>query len=190
MNVFVKLANGARLPEKDKLDAGWDLWSIDPVVSIKPGCIGRIGTGVYVDMSAAWSPTKPVCALLKTRSSYAAKGLVVVGGVIDPSYRGEIIVLMLNTTGQSVHIEAGEKVAQMLFLHQVPVEMQKSGTISDSERGDKGFGSTGQPPPVEAAVDSSSTRQTDISPPEPEGQDVAESAPEEAQSDDEGEAEA
>jgi dUTP pyrophosphatase len=148
VNVFVKLGPDAKVPEKSKLDAGWDVWSSDDALC-KAGRVTRVSTGVFIDMSAAWSPSDPCCAFVKTRSSYASGGLVVVGGVIDPSYRGEIVVLLLNTTDKDVMLPQGEKVAQLTFIKLVPVVMEVTGRLTDTDRGVKAFGSTGQAPPVD-----------------------------------------
>lgn len=151
MNVFVKLGYGAKLPEKRKLDAGYDIWS-NQEATCYAGKVCQVHTGVFIDMSAAWSPNEPVCSFVKTRSSYALKGLIVVGGVIDSSYRGEIIVLMLNTSDKDVSLPSGEKVAQMTFVRLAPVEMEFTGKqLSESPRGVKAFGSTGQAPPEQEA---------------------------------------
>ena len=79
----------------------------------------------------------------------ASRGVFPVGGIIDTSYRGEILVCLYNGTDKPYEIEAGDRIAQMVFYpvlalkeyHEVLwVEVKEQ---SDSARGSKGFGSTG-----------------------------------------------
>jgi len=150
MFIFAKVQEGARTPERSGGDAGFDLFSTHDA-RILPGKVGRVHTGVYLDMSAAHNMrTDPICGFIKSRSSYAQKGLVVVGGVIDPTYVGEIIVLMMNTTVNAVNIPSGEKMAQMVFLKTVPIQgIKQVGSMPKTYRGEGGFGSTGNPHIIE-----------------------------------------
>jgi dUTP pyrophosphatase len=71
-------------------------------------------------------------------------GLQVGAGVVDPDYRGEIQVLLFNSSMQTFHIQAGDKIAQMIFEKiNIPL-INEVRQLSPSARGIKGFGSTGQ----------------------------------------------
>jgi dUTP pyrophosphatase len=81
--------------------------------------------------------------LLRDRSSMAAKGITLSGGVIDAGYRGELTVI-LTSHDHAAHIEPGQKIAQMIpipVLTDVVVEVEE---LPESSRGDRGFGSSGQ----------------------------------------------
>jgi dUTP pyrophosphatase len=64
-------------------------------------------------------------------------------GVIDPDYRGEIIVSLLNTSGEERTVERGQRIAQLLFLPYYKAELLRVSELSDTSRGGGGFGHTG-----------------------------------------------
>jgi dUTP pyrophosphatase len=86
---------------------------------------------------------------IEGRSGLASKGIFPVGGIIDPSYRGEICVLLFNSTESSCSFNSGDRVAQLVCYHSLaPLEgSQVTFEIVDdvvsTDRGDKGFGSSG-----------------------------------------------
>lgn len=63
-------------------------------------------------------------------------------GVIDSYYRGEIIVALHNNTDKCESIYVGDRIAQLVILPYLPVEFEEVGELSDTDRGDGGFGST------------------------------------------------
>ena len=75
----------------------------------------------------------------------AVQGLTVAQGVgvIDPDYRGEITVILLNTSTEERRLRRGERIAQLVFQPAFQVEMETSDTLSATERGAGGFGHTG-----------------------------------------------
>ena len=81
-------------------------------------------------------------AILKTRSSYAKRGLTVEGGVIDSSYRSEIKVVLWNNTSSPERVEPGDKIAQLLFEYNPNICLEFVSQIEQTGRG--GFGSTGK----------------------------------------------
>jgi dUTP pyrophosphatase len=84
------------------------------------------------------------------RSGLALKqGIDVLGGVIDASYRGEIGVILVNTTAkgdelQITHIKKGDKIAQLIIEKCHQVEWEEVKELAETDRGAGGFGSTGQ----------------------------------------------
>ena len=62
----------------------------------------------------------------------------------DSDYRGEYIVALHNDTDEIQTITNGERIAQLIVLPYMPVEFEEVDELSDTERGDKGFGSTGK----------------------------------------------
>ena len=128
-----------------KDDAGWDLRAIENVI-IKPGEVAVIRTGIYLVMPEGYY------GQIFGRSSYAAKGIDTFGGVIDSGYRGEVKVVLYNSTDENFVIAEGDKVAQIIFFKIPDVEViieisddaSKKVKEFDSHRGEKGFGSTGR----------------------------------------------
>lgn len=66
------------------------------------------------------------------------------GGVIDPSYRGEVKVLLLNTTQTSVKIDEGQRIAQVIPTFYEDAEIVVIREMDTTSRNDRGFGSTGK----------------------------------------------
>lgn len=132
----------AKMPFKaNPTDAGFDLVSIEDAI-LGAGERKVVGTGVHLEMEDGWE------AQIRPRSGNAAKmGITIVNtpGTIDASYTGEIKVILLNTSKETVTMLKGSKIAQMVFK-QVPtvtlIPMQQM--PSNKIRGDKGFGSSGQ----------------------------------------------
>ena len=121
-------------------DAGADLVA-SVAVTLAPGQRAVVPTGLKIALPAGFM------ALVLPRSGLAAQhgiSLVNSPGLIDSGYRGEISVVLLNTDRVSdVTLEAGDRIAQLVVLpvtawHSVPVS-----TLPGSDRGERGFGSTG-----------------------------------------------
>lgn len=136
-----KLTEEAILPKRTyEHDAGFDLHSAEDVM-LKPGEVKAIGTGVAIEMPQNYhAETRP-------RSGLAAKHSITVlntPGTIDSGYRGEIKVILINHGKEEFLISKGERIAQMLFSKIDPVIFTEVDEIADTERGDKGFGSSGK----------------------------------------------
>lgn len=123
-----------------KGDAGLDLRSVKDVV-IEPGEREVIGTGVAIELPENYA------GFVQPRSGLAAKqGLTIVNtpGLIDSGYRGEICVIALNTDKhQAIDIKRGDRIAQLVIQKLPVVELELVNELSDSERGESGFGSSG-----------------------------------------------
>lgn len=74
----------------------------------------------------------------------ASKGVLVMGGVIDPSYRGEIKVVLLNTTSSTFKIEANNRIAQIIPTYYDDAKIMEVFEMTETRRNEKGFGSTGK----------------------------------------------
>lgn len=125
-------------------DAGMDLYA-DEQVWLYPNQPLLVKTGLSIELPPGYE------AQVRTRSGMALKhGINVLNspGTIDPSYRGEIGVI-LNWNGyrqvgdQPFVIEKGTRIAQMVVAKYESVEFEQTDDLSDSTRGDGGFGSTG-----------------------------------------------
>lgn len=134
---FKRLDPRAVLPTKaHPTDAGWDLTSLgrhylsEHPVKVRTGLAAELPGGTF--------------ALIMPRSGLASKGVMVLGGVIDNSYRGEWIVLLACTGNESVVIEPGDRVAQFTILHTTQMELIEVAELGETERGSGGLGSTGR----------------------------------------------
>lgn len=119
-----------------KDDAGFDLVSIDDVAIPAKEYAPMIHTGAHVAIPEGYF------GLIKERSGMAAKGIFVMGGVIDSGYRGEIMVNLANISGYDYVIKSGDRIAQLIILPCSAV--MALGDLLPSDRGEKGFGSTGK----------------------------------------------
>lgn len=121
-------------------DAGLDLRSsID--VTIEPQCRALIPCGIALEIPQGYA------GLVIPRSGLAIKhGISVVNapGLIDSGYRGEIKVILINTdTESSFEIRKGDRIAQLMIVSYPEVELTVSESLSESCRGEGGFGSSG-----------------------------------------------
>lgn len=140
---FVKLDPSAVIPSKGKpKDMDYDLTSIEAAV-MQPGDIKRIRTGIAAMLPSNGKVT--VGALIRGRSSLAMKGITPLGGEIDNTYTGEIMVVLANVGRQTQWISAGDRIAQLRFVNYVNVDIEEAETIDQvTERNADGFGSTGK----------------------------------------------
>lgn len=122
--------------------AGADLYAcMDDTVVIGAGITEFIHTGIAVELPAG------TVGLVYARSGLACKkGIAPANkvGVIDCDYRGEIMVALHNHSNQAVSIEPGERIAQMVVAPYIPAVYEETEELSDTVRGEGGFGSTGK----------------------------------------------
>ena len=137
MNINVKLSHPkAVMPSRAKAgDAGYDLTAVKIERHHYQFAI-IVHTGVRV----ALPPN--VMGLILGRSSLAAAGVDVLGGVIDPGYRGEIKVVLVGLGTKAIN--PGDRVAQLVFVPILTPELVLVDSLDESERGDAGFGSSGK----------------------------------------------
>ena len=138
-----KLNPNAILPAYGSAEAaGADLYAcLDMPVSIAPGETAWIPTGLALEVP------KGCAGLVYARSSLGAKrGLAPANkvGVIDSDYRGEIRVVLLNHSKQTQTVEPGERIAQFLITPVLTPLYVEATELSDTTRGEGGFGSTGK----------------------------------------------
>jgi dUTP pyrophosphatase len=138
----IKLKDNAVIPTRAHPgDAGLDLYSTE-IAHLGPGERWSVGTGIALEIPEGHA------GLVLPRSGLAREhgiALVNAPGLIDAGYRGEVRVLLLNTDpAETVRIEAGARIAQLVVTPvaiAAPVEVTE---LSDSARGDGGFGSSGR----------------------------------------------
>ncbi|HEX3173960.1 MAG TPA: dUTP diphosphatase [Solirubrobacterales bacterium] len=139
---IVKLKAEATVPSRaHEGDAGLDLYAGEPA-HIGPGERWSVGTGVAVEIPAGHA------GLVLPRSGLAREhGIALVNspGLIDSGYRGEVRVLLLNTDpAETFRVEAGDRIAQLVLAPVAIAEPVEAEALSESARGDGGFGSSGR----------------------------------------------
>lgn len=120
-------------------DAGMDLRSVEDVV-LKPGEPCAVPTGFAMELPSGYE------AQVRPRSGLALKHSITVPnapGTIDPAYRGEVKVILLNLGREDYMIHAGDRIAQMIVARYEPIEWVEN-ELADSMRGSGGFGSSGR----------------------------------------------
>jgi dUTP pyrophosphatase len=138
--IKVQLADdSAKIPTRaNEYDAGFDLYSVENLI-IAPQSRKTVKTGISLEMP------QHMAGLIWPRSGLSVKsGIDVLAGVIDSGYRGEIMVCLYNTSQEAVNIKHGDRVAQIIFQEVPLVSLSLSNTLGSSQRGDNGFGSTGE----------------------------------------------
>lgn len=138
MNLKIKkLYTDSKVPSfAHSYDAGMDLFSVEDVF-VKGGDIVKIKTGVAFEIEDGYA------GLIWDKSSVGSRGLKTLGGVIDSGYRGEVIVVMKNL-GEDYEFKKGDKIAQILIQKVEHPNIEEVEELSDSTRGECGFGSTGK----------------------------------------------
>ncbi len=134
-----KLNEEAILPKRNHDDdAALDIYSNEEK-TIPKGSRKTISTGIAMAF-----PKGYVC-FIKDRSGLAAKhGITTMAGVIDAGYRGEIKVVLLNTSKEDYKIMKGDRIAQAVLLPIPEIEVKEAQELPESQRKDKGFGSSGK----------------------------------------------
>jgi|GEM_PF-626717 deoxyuridine 5''-triphosphate nucleotidohydrolase (dut) len=121
-------------------DGGADLRArIEHPITLFPHEIWKIPTGVAVEIP------KGYVGLIQPRSGASSQGKLVITGTIDSSYRGEMVMSVLNPLGiNSVKIEPEERLGQLVIIPCLLAEFEQVNELSKSDRGEKGFGSSGK----------------------------------------------
>ncbi|SHI42885.1 dUTP pyrophosphatase [Clostridium amylolyticum] len=136
----IKINKDAILPNYAHVgDAGLDLFSVDKV-EIKPNETAFVATGIKIELPPHTE------AQIRPRSGLALKhGITVLNtpGTIDEGYRGELKIILINHGKEAFIIEKGMKIAQMVVMPVYAVNVIEVNELSESTRGEGGFGSTG-----------------------------------------------
>jgi dUTP pyrophosphatase len=133
-----KLHPNAIVPTRDHHDdAGLDVSCYEETV-IPPHTTVKVGTGIAYEIPDGY------CLFAWDKSSLGAKGIKTLGGVCDSGYRGELFIALHNLNNEPYIFEGGHKIAQMVIQKVELWEVEEVTELSDSARGDGGFGSTGK----------------------------------------------
>jgi len=139
---FQILSDAATLPTRaNEGDAGLDLYASEPA-HIGPGERWQVGTGIAVEIPEGHA------GLVLPRSGLAKRhgiSLANAPGLIDAGYRGELRVLLLNNDPAEIfRVEPGDRIAQLVITPVVVADPVAADSLSGSERGEGGFGSSGR----------------------------------------------
>ncbi len=137
-----KLNENAKIPTyASAFSAGADLYSAEGEIVIKSGETRLIKTGLSLEIPEGYA------GLIYARSGLASKkGLAPANkvGVIDSDYRGEVMVALHNHSSADASIEAGERIAQLVIAPYLTATFLEADELSETVRGEGGFGSTGK----------------------------------------------
>lgn len=139
-----KLSEDAIIPKRGSaFAAGYDLCAhIDTdEITIEPGTTVKIGTGIA--MSVPHGYFGAVCARsgLSTKKGLRPANCM---GIVDEDYTGEIIVALHNDSKECQTVARGERIAQLVVMSYLPIEFIETDSLERTERGDGGFGSSGE----------------------------------------------
>lgn len=129
-------ANHNNLRQPNEGDAGYDIHLTRPLLLL-PKQRKLIDTGVHLQLPDG------VVGMITGRSSSAKRGIAVLGGIIDPGYRGSIGVVVYNTSWRPRYFRYGERIAQILLLRNVVPGIEwvpDPAYLGETDRGEKGFG--------------------------------------------------
>lgn len=142
MNIKIINKSNHALPHYETIaSAGMDLRAnLSESRTLKPLERSIVGTGLFIELPIG------IEAQVRPRSGLAAKkGITVLNapGTIDADYRGEIGVILVNLSNEDFIINNGERIAQLVIAKHERANWQEVQTLSETERGEGGFGSTG-----------------------------------------------
>lgn len=137
-----KLRDNAIIPTQgSKYAAGYDLYAaIDTPITIKSGETVKIGTGLAFELPEGFFAGIFARSGLATKQGLRPANCV---GVVDCDYRGEVIVAIHNDSNRDTVIAPGDRIAQMILLPYQSMEFIEVSDLSETDRGDGGFGSSG-----------------------------------------------
>ena len=137
-----KLKENAILPTYgSEFAAGADLYAcLEEAVTIEPHQTKLIPTGLAMEIPLGWAGLIYARSGLATKRNLAPANKV---GVVDPDYRGEIMVSLHNHGTEPQTIEAGERIAQLVLTPYLTARFLETEELSETVRGAGGFGSTG-----------------------------------------------
>jgi dUTP pyrophosphatase len=142
--MHVKITNKSKhpLPQYETIGAsGMDVRAnISESINIEPLGRALIKTGLFLEMEIGLE-----CQVRPRSGMALKKGITVLNtpGTVDADYRGEVGVILVNLSNETVTIEDGERVAQLVFCKVEQVQLLEVEALNDSTRGAGGFGSTG-----------------------------------------------
>ncbi|OGI67479.1 hypothetical protein A3A05_00940 [Candidatus Nomurabacteria bacterium RIFCSPLOWO2_01_FULL_41_12] len=133
-----KLRKDAKLPKYHHPgDVGMDVYAME-TITILPMGHHRFWHGFALEFPEGYA------AIIMDKSSISKTGLHTMGGVFDAGFRGEYNTHLVNLSDKPYTVEAGDKVSQLVIMPVVIGELEETDKLSESARGEGGFGSTGR----------------------------------------------
>ncbi len=138
-----KLTDTAKIPERGSdYAAGYDLFAdIDEACTIEPGETKMIGTGIAIAVPEGYFGGIFARSGLSCKEGLRPANCV---GVVDADYRGEVKVALHNDSNLRRTVEPAQKIAQLVVVPFLSLEFDEVVALSDTDRGEGGFGSTGK----------------------------------------------
>lgn len=135
---YIKMTETAKdLTRGSEGAAGFDICA-DEDRFIQPNTWEAIKTGIGLEFS-----DQVVCRVCPRSGLAVRNGINVLAGVVDSDYRGNITVVLMNHGSMPFHVNSGDRIAQLIFSPVLTCVTEWTGTVSETERGANGFGSTG-----------------------------------------------
>lgn len=138
--IKIKLIDGGKIPEYKTAGASCcDCHArlVTPFITIPKGATTLINLGFAIEIPEGYE------AVIRPRSGLSKMGIVVAQGTIDSDFRGEVKACVTNNSGGDFDIKNLERICQMKIQKAERFEFEEVDELSETERGDGGFGSTG-----------------------------------------------
>lgn len=140
---FKRLNDLAKIPTRgSKFSAGYDLYAATEYdIQIPPHSTVKIGTGLVMDIPVGWFGGVFARSGIATDRGLRPANCV---PVIDCDYRGEWLIPLHNDSNETMTVQAGERIAQLVILPYQDIDFKEVDELSKTDRGEGGFGSTGE----------------------------------------------
>ena len=140
---YKKLTDIAKEPTRGSAAAaGYDLYAAtNDATPIPAHETVKVGTGIAIELPYGTFGAIFARSGLATKQGLRPANCV---GVVDSDYRGEVIVALHNDTNEERIVESGERIAQLVVIPFIPIKFKEVEELSDTDRGEGGFGSTGK----------------------------------------------
>ena len=137
MNVKIKLCGNGGLPTYAHIgDACCDCYAAEDL-TIAQGQIAKVKLGFCLELPPGYE------AQIRPRSGISSKGVITILGTIDSNYRGEVCAIIQNNSFDDFEIKFGDRICQMKIERVYPIVFEQVEELSETNRNDKGFGSSG-----------------------------------------------
>lgn len=137
MNVKIKLCDDGVLPTYAHIgDACCDCYAAEDL-TIAYREIAKVKLGFCLELPSGYE------AQIRPRSGLASKGVIAILGTIDSNYRGEVCAIIQNNSFDDFEIKFGDRICQMKIERVDPIVFEQVEELSETNRNDKGFGSSG-----------------------------------------------
>lgn len=140
---FKRLNDLAKIPTRgSKFSAGYDLYAAtDEDIQIPPHSTVKIGTGLAMELPIGWFGAIFARSGIATKRGLRPANCV---GVCDADYRNEYIVAIHNDSNETMTVQSGERIAQLILLPYQDIDFKEVNELNNTDRGMGGFGSTGE----------------------------------------------